>query len=161
MKGWNPFHVDFFSVHLSFSSEVTDLHTSCVELWLKSQFDTDIKLLSSGQGSDDGWSSCNFHVQDSKLSESNVLCRHTVAISRLYAYNQLLLLRGRILLVSFWSLVILTELFNIIRYTWFCLCHCFSAFIFPARHDSACLNHFLLSQSLLFGVRYCVPQMPV
>lgn len=57
----------------------------------KAQFCTDMKLLSTGQGSVGGWSSCNFHLQDSQLSESNVLCRHIVATLRLYAYNQLLL----------------------------------------------------------------------
>lgn len=44
-----------------FSSKVTDVNNSCVELWLNSQFDTDINLLSTSQGSDDGWSCCNFH----------------------------------------------------------------------------------------------------
>ena len=86
-----------------------------MELCLDSRFDTD-STLSASQGSDDDWSCCNFHLPDSKLSESNVLCRHTVATLRRYVYNQVLLLHGQILLVFSWSLVILPEPFNIIRY---------------------------------------------
>lgn len=58
--------------------------------------------------------------QSSNSQKSNILCRHTVAILRPYGYNQHSLLHGRILLVYSWSLGILTELFNIIRYTWPC-----------------------------------------
>uniref|UniRef100_A0A5B7BFC7 Uncharacterized protein n=1 Tax=Davidia involucrata TaxID=16924 RepID=A0A5B7BFC7_DAVIN len=98
----------------TFTQKVTDESNSCGNV-SESQFDTDITLLPTRQGSDDGWSCCNFHVPDSKLSASYILCRHTVATLRLYVYSQLLLLHGQILLVFSWSQVILTEPFNIIR----------------------------------------------
>lgn len=115
-SGWKALFPIFF-VCVPFSREVTD---GVINVWncLNSQFYTDIKLLSTGQGWDDGWSCCNFHVQDSQLSESNILCRHTVATLRLFAYNQLLLLHGQILLVFLWSLEILIEPYNIIRFVW-------------------------------------------
>ncbi|KAG6735922.1 hypothetical protein POTOM_061393 [Populus tomentosa] len=43
-----------YCASLSFPGKVTDHYNSCVELCLNSQFDTDIKLLPTGQGSDDG-----------------------------------------------------------------------------------------------------------
>lgn len=118
LEGLLPY-LDLYTVS-PFSSKVTDGNNSCIELYWNSQFNTDIKLSSTGQGSDDGWSCCNFHLQDCKLSESNILCRHTVATLRLCKYSQHLLLRGQILLLFLWSLVILTGPFNIIRYAWSC-----------------------------------------
>lgn len=55
--------------------------------------------------------------------QSNILCRPTVATSRLYVYNQNLLLPGQILLVFLWSRVILIEPFNTIRYACSCFHH--------------------------------------